>query len=326
MPETIPVIDLSSALGGSEIQRLKTAREIDETCTELGFFTIRGHGVPRTLMTDLRDKANAFFALPLEVKLKAVHADPTIPRGYRALGLEALSSGNAIATPADLKEYYHIGRERWPDDAYYAGPEGSRYFLPNLWPNDPVGFGEAAELYYLALEKLSAQMMELTALALGIRENFFSDKIDKHITAMRINFYPEQAEAPKPGQLRAGDHTDYGLLTILNGENVPGGLQVKTRSGTWVDVETDPDTFVVNIGDLLMRWTNDHWVSNVHRVVNPPDSIAARSKRLSIAFFHHPNYDAMVECIAPPGQAKYPPVSSGDYRDEKYRQTRVKSA
>ena len=326
MPETIPVIDLSSALGGSDVQRLKTAREIDKTCTELGFFTIKGHGVPTKVMTDLRDKANAFFALPLEEKLRAAHSNPAMPRGYRALGLEALSHGNAIATPADLKEYYHIGRERWPEYEYFSSEEGSRYFIPNLWPRQPEGFGEAAERYYGAVETLCSQMMELTALALGMPETFFADKIDKHITAMRINFYPEQTAAPKPGQLRAGDHTDYGLLTILNGENVPGGLQVKTRSGKWIDVETDPDTFVVNIGDLLMRWTNDHWVSNVHRVVNPPDSVAARSKRLSIAFFHHPNYDTMVECIAPPGKAKYPPVSSGDYRDEKYKQTRVKSA
>jgi isopenicillin N synthase-like dioxygenase len=139
---------------------------------------------------------------------------------------------------------------------------------------------------------------------------------------MRLNFYPEVREPPKPGQLRGGAHTDYGLLTILNGENVPGGLQVQTRAGTWIDVETDPDTFVVNIGDLLMRWTNDRWVSNVHRVATPPGN-AAGAKRLSMAFFHHPNYDALIECVAPGGKAKYPPVLSGEYRDLKYRQTRL---
>ena len=139
---------------------------------------------------------------------------------------------------------------------------------------------------------------------------------------MRLNHYPEQVAPPAPGQLRAGAHTDYGLLTILNGEDVPGGLQAQTRGGDWLDVATDPHSFVVNIGDLLMRWTNDRWVSNVHRVVNPPDSVAARSRRLSIAYFQHPNYDASIECIAAPGQAKYPPVLSGAYRDETYRQTR----
>ncbi len=139
---------------------------------------------------------------------------------------------------------------------------------------------------------------------------------------MRINHYPAQAAAPVAGQLRAGAHTDYGLLTILNSENASGGLQVQTRAGDWIDVETEPDTFVVNIGDLLMRWTNDRWVSNTHRVVNPPAEEAARP-RLSIAFFHHPNYDTRIECLAPEGQAKYPPVGSGEYRELKYRQTRV---
>jgi isopenicillin N synthase-like dioxygenase len=168
--------------------------------------------------------------------------------------------------------------------------------------------------------------MRIAALGLGADEHFFDDKIDRHITAMRLNFYPEQREAPAPGQLRAGEHTDYGAFTILNGENVAGGLQVKTRGGQWLDIETDPKSFVVNIGDLLMRWTNDRWVSNAHRVINPPREIAGDAKRLSIAFFHHPNYDARIECIAPPGEAKYPPVGSGEYRDLKYKQTRLAPA
>lgn len=326
MAISIPVIDLAPAFEGSTAEKREVAREIDRTCTEIGFFTIRGHGVPIEIIRTLRDKGDAFFGLPLAEKMKAAPVDPATPRGYRGLGFEALSRGNAIATPHDLKEYYHIGRERWPDEPYFTAGEGPRYFIPNVWPASPEGFGAAAEHYYSAMEKLSERLMELTALALGLPETFFADKIDKHITAIRINYYPVQNEPPKPGQLRAGDHTDYGLLTVLNAENVAGGLQVKTRSGAWIDVQTEPDTFVVNIGDLLMRWTNDRWVSNVHRVANPSGSEAHRTKRLSIAFFHHPNYDALIECIAPPGKAKYPPVLSGRYRDEKYMQTRVKSA
>jgi isopenicillin N synthase-like dioxygenase len=249
-------------------------------------------------------------------------ADIKSPRGYKPVGYEALGHGNANMTPPDLKEYYHLGRERWPDEPYFTSAEGRRYFVPNVWPSRPAGFAEAAERYYGAMERLVGELMCLIALGLGLDEHFFDDKIDKHITAMRLNFYPELKEPPAPGQLRGGAHTDYGLLTILNGENVPGGLQVETRKGEWLDVETDPDTFVVNIGDLLMRWTNDRWVSNVHRVVTPP-AAAAGAKRLSIAFFHHPNYDAVIECICPPGEAKYPPVRSGEYRDLKYRQTRL---
>jgi isopenicillin N synthase-like dioxygenase len=324
MPTTIPVIDLAAALSGDAAARLATAHEIDRTCTEIGFFTIRGHGVSRETMAGLRRKAREFFALPLDEKRAAEPLHPSIPRGYKGLGFESLARGNDPgATPPDIKEYYHFGREKWPNDPYFVSEEGQRFFVPNIWPQRPEGFAAAAERYYNEMERLTGEMMRLTAIALGLDELFFDDKIDRHITAMRLNFYPEQSVAPIPGQLRAGDHTDYGMLTILNGENVPGGLQVKSRSGEWVDVETDPDTFVVNIGDLLMRWTNDRWVSNVHRVVNPPDTGPNYgSSRLSIAFFHHPNYDAVVNCIAPAGEAKYPPVTSGDYRDLKYKQTR----
>lgn len=323
MTATIPVIDLSPALAGDRQGRLDVAEQIDSACTRVGFFTIRGHGIPLPVIDRLRDHASEFFNLPLEEKLRAQPEDASVPRGYRAVGFEALSYGNTIETPPDLKEYYHFGRPDWPDEPYYTCEQGQRFFVPNRWPARPEGFAQAAADYYLRLEALAETLMELTALALGLDEHFFADKIDRHITAMRINFYPPQKEAPRPGQLRAGEHTDYGLLTILNGENKPGGLQVQVRDGQWIPVETAPDTFVVNIGDLLMRWTNDRWVSNVHRVVNPPASDAALAQRISMGFFHHPNYDALIESVAPPGRAKYPPVRSGDYRDEKYQITRT---
>ena len=321
--QRIPIIDVSAARSGGLASRQAIAREIDATCREIGFFTITGHGVPVATMDELRSKAHTFFALPLEEKCKAIHPVPGTPRGFRAQGLEALAHANAGTTPADLKEFYHLGRENWPEETYYTGPEGRRYFIPNLWPRTPEGFAHAAAVYYAEMEKLAALMMRLTALALGLEEHFFDDKIDRHVSAMRLNFYPEQTSTPKPGQLRAGAHTDYGGFTILNGENVPGGLQVLAKNRQWIDVETHPDTFVINIGDLLMRWTNDRWVSNTHRVVNPPAAVASRAKRLSIAFFQQPNYDALIECVAPPGKAKYPPVKSGEYRDAKYRQTTV---
>jgi isopenicillin N synthase-like dioxygenase len=322
--DRIPVIDLTSARTGDLRARQAVAQRMDEACREIGFFTITGHGVPRDVMDSLRTQAHAFFALPLDEKRRAINPVPSSPRGYRALGIEALGRGNsATTTPPDLKEFYHIGREAWPDEPYYTGAEGRGYFFPNFWPQGVAGFREAAARCYTEVEGVVGLLMRLAALGLGVDERFFDDKIDRHISAMRLNFYPEQTVSPVPGQLRAGAHTDFGAFTILNGENVPGGLQVRTRKGDWIDVETDPGSFVVNIGDLLMRWTNDRWISNLHRVVNPPPTVAARAKRLSIAFFHQPNYDAMIECIAPGGQAKYPPVRSGEYRDLKYRQTAV---
>ena len=112
--------------------------------------------------------------------------------------------------------------------------------------------------------------MEIFALSLGVDRHFFADKIDHHPSSLAAVNYPDQATPPLPGQIRAGEHSDYGTLTILLSENKPGGLQVRTRAGEWQDVVTRPDSFVVNIGDLMMQWTNDRWISTVHRVVNPP--------------------------------------------------------
>jgi isopenicillin N synthase-like dioxygenase len=176
-------------------------------------------------------------------------------------------------------------------------------------------------VYYRTMSRLVTALMRLAALALGVEETFFDDKVDRPIGTMRLNYYPAQTELPRPGQLRAGAHTDYGGFTILIGEDVPGGLQVRARSGEWIDVRTEPSTLVVNIGDLLMRWTNDRWVSTLHRVVNPPSPGDAARARLSVAFFSHPNYDVLIECLAPPGHAQYPPVVSGEYRDLKYAKT-----
>jgi len=317
----IPTIDLSDALNGTAAERLRKGQEIDAICQRVGFFAVTGHGVDPALMHALRQRSYDFFNLPLSQKM-ALAPKNNEPRGYRGLGFEALSAGNDQKTPPDIKEYFHFGRESWPDEPYFTAGEGPDYFIPNVWPEQIDGWQSLAEKYYQAMEQLTRQLMQLSALGLGIPEMFFEDKIDRHITAMRINHYPAQSDAPQPGQLRAGAHTDYGLLTILNGENKPGGLEVLTKQGQWVSVQTEPASFVVNIGDLLMRWTNDRWISNTHRVVNPPGQDSTQA-RLSIAFFHHPNYDAVIECINHDQPPKYPPVRSGDYRTQKYQQTRV---
>jgi len=325
---TIPVIDIAPFITGDLAGRAAVVGQLADAAERIGFFAITGHGVPGEVMDALYDTAHAFFALPLEEKQKVAPPVPTYARGYKAIGFEALAAGNALSTPPDLKEYWHFGREELPEDPYYTGPAGRKHFFRNLWPARPQGFREAADTYYKAMEGLSGVLCRISALALGLPETYFDDKIDRHITAARINYYPRQDEPPAEGQLRAGAHTDYGMLTILSGEPAPG-LQVLTRAGQWVDVATDKYRFVCNIGDLLMRWTNDRWVSNTHRVLNPPREAGRAASRMSIAFFHHPNHDAKIECIpgcagdAPP---KYEPVYSGDFRDYKYTVTRTEKA
>jgi isopenicillin N synthase-like dioxygenase len=322
----VPLIDLTPAQRGGATERRRVASAIDAACREIGFFAISGHSVADRLVDDLRRVAHEFFALPLADKLAIKHPVPGTNRGYHPVGGEALSNANDAVAPPDLKEFFHVGPVETTADPYYTGPLGRRHFEPNIWPSAPAGFEQAATAYYRAMSRLVAFLMRLAAIALEVDEAFFDDKVDRSIGTMRLNYYPAQAGAPTPGQLRASAHTDYGGFTILSGEDVPGGLQVMTRSGRWIDVPTSPSTFVVNIGDLLMRWTNDRWLSNMHRVVNPPLGEAASRPRLSIAFFNHPNYDALIECLPSQGAAKHAPVLSGDYRDVKYVKTGLTAA
>ena len=316
---SVPVIDLTPARTGAEADRRRVANAIDAACREIGFFAITGLGVPDRVVDDLRSRAHAFFEQPIAEKLAARHPVAGTNRGYHPVGGEALAAANDAEAPPDLKEFFHVGPVDTGDDPYYTSALGRRHFESNIWPAAPVGFAQAATVYYRAMSDLVVSLMRLAALALDVDEHFFDDKVDRSIGTMRLNYYPAPGGAPREGQLRASAHTDYGGFTILSGEDVPGGLQVMTRAGRWLDVTTAPTTFVVNIGDLLMRWTNDRWLSNLHRVVNPPTT-GARA-RLSIAFFNHPNYDALIECLPSQGPAKHPPVLSGEYRDVKYAKT-----
>jgi isopenicillin N synthase-like dioxygenase len=322
----VPVIDVGRARRGGRPERAAVAAAIDGACREIGFFAISGHGVPDSLVDDMRRVAHEFFALPMADKLAARHPVAGTNRGYHPVGGEALAAANDAAAPPDLKEFFHIGPVDTTADPYYTGALGCRHFEPNIWPRVPAGFERAATIYYRTMSELIVFLMRLAALALDVDETFFDAKVDRSIGTMRLNYYPAQATAPRAGQLRASAHTDYGGFTILSGEDVPGGLQVRTRAGHWVDVPTSPTTFVVNIGDLLMRWTNDRWLSNMHRVVNPPLGAGPSRARLSIAFFNHPNYDALIECLPSQGPAKHAPVLSGEYRDVKYAKTGFKGA
>ncbi len=317
----VPLIDLAPAREGGQAERERAAASVDAACREIGFFAITGHGVPGQIVHDLRRAAHAFFAMPPEVKLRSRHPVARVNRGYHPVGGEALAKANDAASPPDLKEFFHVGPVDTEADPYYTSPRGRAHFTSNIWPASPPVFAQTATVYYRAMDRLVLFLMRLAAIALEVDASFFDDKVHRSIGTMRLNYYPAQAIPPGPGQLRAGAHTDYGGFTILSGEDVPGGLEVRTRAGAWIGVPTTPENFVVNIGDLLMRWTNDRWLSNMHRVVNPPLGENPSRPRLSIAFFNHPNYDALIECLPSQGPARHAPVLSGDYRDLKYAKT-----
>jgi isopenicillin N synthase-like dioxygenase len=322
----IPVIDLAPYFEGTKAERHAVAEQIDRACREIGFFLITGHGVAPDTIAQTYAMASGFFDLPLEEKLQIRQPAPNISRGYTPFKGETLAASLGAAAPADLKEMIDMGPVDVPGGEYYERPEAGHHFHPNPWPANPPGFRAAMEAYYRRANRLANDLMGLFALALDLPEDFFLDKLDKNMSALRIIRYPEQHEAPLPGQLRSGAHTDYGTLTILMSDRAAGGLQAQHRDGYWVDIVPDPGSYVVNIGDVMQIWTNDRWVSTLHRVVNPPAEVATRARRHSVPFFHQPNYDALIEtlpsCHGPGNPTRYQPFTYGDHWMRKWMATK----
>jgi isopenicillin N synthase-like dioxygenase len=313
--EQVPLIDIAPFRAGDAAARRRVAGEIDRACRQIGFFIITGHGVDADLLDRMRATTRAFFAMPVEAKRRiAPPKGQKGIRGYRGVGDESLSYSLGNAAPPDLKETFRIGHVA-PGHDDYARRGDATYYAPNLWPERLPEFRAVWTEYYGTMARLAADLMTLFAAALDLPPDFFARTIDRHISHLQANLYPAQEAAPLDGQLRAGAHSDYGSLTILLQENVAGGLQVRHANGQWVDVRTARNDFVINVGDLMAMWTNDRWVSTLHRVVNPPRDAGAAARRLSLVFFHQPNYDAEIACLptcqSAAEPARHPPTTSG---------------
>lgn len=296
------------------------ARKIDAALQEIGFFIITDHGVPAALIDETVAVANAFFDRPMDEKMSARSEVRGSPRGYIPFGLETLSRTAGQASPPDLKEGFGMGPDRIDREKAVLGGVDATY-TPNRWPAVPAGFRPTLRTYYAAMETLTNDLMELFAIGMDLDPDFFVSRFTDHNSTLRLINYPPPDVPPMPGQLRAGAHTDYGALTILLGQDKPGGLQVRTPAGCWIDAKAPPYAFIINIGDLMMTWSNDTWLSNVHRVVNPPDDAGSASRRLSIAYFCNPNDALLVECLptccGSDRPAKYPPIRAGEHRYRK---------
>lgn len=320
---TVPVIDVAPFLAGDPAGIAAVARQVGRACEEIGFFQVVGHGIDEAFIHSVHDVSIEFFDLPESVKALCGQPAKDQVRGWSAVGKEGLSYSLDAEAPGDLKEKMDMGPPDVPsDDPYYTSEAAGPHFAPNLFPETLPGMRPLWEEYFLRMSALCGQIMRMFAVSLDLDIDFFEDKIDRHISMFRALNYPDQPDEPLPGQLRAGVHSDYGSLTIVRQEDRPGGLQVMDRSGEWIDVPVIPGGLVVNIGDLMAEWTNDRWVSTLHRVVNPPREKAGDSRRLSLVLFHQPNYDALIECLPtclePGDEPKYAPISSGDHLRSKF--------
>jgi isopenicillin N synthase-like dioxygenase len=297
--------------------------ELDEVCRTVGFFQIVGHEFDDETADRAWEAARAFFDLPLTEKMSVARPTPDYPYGYIPVAGESLHQSLGETAPPDLKETFNIGPVSPPAHSS-SDPDASWVYSPNLWPEALPELEESWTAYYLAMEVLANRLMSLLAVGLGLDPGFFVDKLDQSPNALRAVNYPEREVAPLPGQQRAGSHTDYGTLTVLRQDTV-GGLEVLDHRAVWVPVESIPGAFVINIGDLMARWTNDRWRSTQHRVVDPPSSSPARARRQSMPFFQNANWSAEIACLPTclgPGQApKYEPVLAGPYLMDRFRRS-----
>ena len=286
------------------------AKLVDDICRETGFLVLEGHGVKADVIENLWGAANQFFAQSSEVKQQVKAPYAGYPYGYLGPNAEALAKSKGEDTPPDLKESINGGPLSVPKG---ASADAMKFcYQPTLWP-ELDGFRAAWEAYYNEMEALAERVMRLFARALELPTDHFAPYIDAPISALRLLHYPATTGVPLDRQQRAGAHTDYGSLTILLPQPNSQGLQIQTPQGEWIDVPAPEGAFVINIGDLMARWTADRWVSTLHRVVAKPDQPA----RLSVAYFHQPNWEA--EIVPLDGSDAYEPVLSGLHLMEKFQ-------
>ena len=306
--EEIPVIDFGAFLTGDLAARRAVAAKIGAACHNIGFFYLAGHGVPEALVARTFAEAKRFFDLPMAKKLEIDIEKSPCHRGYFKVGGENLDPAKQTAG-GDLKEGIKIGRDLGPDHPLVAA--GTPLHGPNLWPGDLPGWQGTMQSHFDALVALGKQIMHAFALALDLDECHFDRYLTDPMATLGPLHYPPQRGSISEKRLGAGAHTDFGCLTIL-AQDMNGGLQVKNAAGSWIDATPIPGTFVINIGDMMARWTNNLFASTQHRVIN-----VSGAERYSLPFFFDPNFHAPVAalptCTGPDRPPVFPPTTSGQH-------------
>jgi isopenicillin N synthase-like dioxygenase len=303
--EEVPVIDMTPAVTGDDIDAV--AREVRAACESMAFFYVENHGVPQAVIDGVFEASRRFFEQPEEVR-EAVLKD-RFHRGYLPIG-----TTHYPGRGPDLKDSFDIGLDLPLDDPDVVG--GLPLHGPNQWP-ELEGFREPVEAYFSAVRDFGMCLLRVFARSLGVADDFFSRLYSKPTITMRLLHYPPQTTAEAADSIGAHAHSDYGLTTVL-AQDPSGGLELQKPDGSWIAAPFVPGTFVVNLGDLMARWTNDIYRSNKHRVVN-----RRGEERYSIPFFFNPNHHAPVECIptcsGPLRPSRYPTVKAGEYIADRIR-------
>ncbi|HEX6103400.1 MAG TPA: 2-oxoglutarate and iron-dependent oxygenase domain-containing protein [Alphaproteobacteria bacterium] len=306
--EEVPVVDFRPFLSGKEAERKRVALEIGRACRDIGFFYIVNSGVPQQLVDRLFAEAKRFFALPPERKAEIAIERSKCHRGWFALGGENLDPAKQKEA-GDYKEGIKIGRDLPLDHPLVRA--GLPLHGPNQWPSGLPGWKEAMQEGYDALGQLGRELMHAFALALELPESHFDRWLTGPMATLGPLHYPPQSGRITEARIGAGAHTDFGCLTILAQDPV-GGLQVRNSAKRWIDAPFVPGSFVVNIGDMMERWTNGVFASTLHRVIN-----SSGQDRYSLPFFFDPDFNAdltvLETCTGPGNPPKYPPTTGGQH-------------
>ena len=292
----IPVIDVGPCFAGVPGARERTARQLGEALQTIGFFVLVNHGVPRDLIARTFDEARRFHAQPMAAKMALRMNEHN--NGYMAMGRYAVwtSDVNDNDKP-DLNEAYFTKRERTPDDPLVRA--GRRFAGPNRWPDDLPGFRASVLAYTDAMDALTRRLLPACALALDLPPDAFDAAFAESQFSFRLSHYPPVAA--EANQFGIAPHTDANFLTLLAQSEVPG-LQVRIPSGEWLDVPYVPDSYAVNSGDMMTRWTNGRFKSTPHRAVPP-----VGRHRYAIPFFLGPHIDTVIACLPTCQSADNPP-------------------
>jgi isopenicillin N synthase-like dioxygenase len=313
---TVPVIDISSFRMpyADADARSQVVRRVDEAARTVGFMQITGHGIAATTRTELTKAMDAFFALDPETKQK-YRCPPGINRGYTPQKAESPANSVGLVSAADLFEALSVGTSTadypsldLPEDVYAA----------NVYPSAEIpGFEAAVTDWFWAACAVAATMVRIFGVALGGREDYFAGATDHSIDVLRLNNYrlPAPGTTVEPDQLAMGAHTDCGIVTVLWADRVPG-LEIHAVDGEWHPVRPAGGALLVNLGDAIARWTNEEWISTMHRVAAPRINGVLVPRR-SAAYFHDGNVDALIEClpscVSADNPARYAPVTVGEH-------------
>ncbi|MEI4279957.1 isopenicillin N synthase family dioxygenase [Klenkia terrae] len=321
----VPVVDIAPYVTGVG-DRSATAAAMDAACRTVGFVQVVGHGVPRTASDGLAAAMDAFFGLPAHAKA-AVRTPPEVNRGYSPPKSESLSLSLGVASATrmnDFFEAFNVGasQETYPGSPGLPLPD----YAPNTWPDVP-GFQDAVDTWFGEAARVARTLTRVFADALDLPADFFDAITGHSLDVLRMNNYAlPPGTVDLDGELTGmGEHTDYGIVTVLWADQVPG-LQVLGADGGWHDVSPVDGALLVNLGDVTARLTNERWTSTLHRV-KPPVVDGTIRRRRSAAFFHDGDVDAVISvlpsCVGPGEEPRYLPVTVGEHVAAKLRGSRA---